>query len=197
MMQGGIPMGRVRRWLPVAAILTCAGLADGQPRSIDTARSVMTVHVYKAGVLSAFGHDHEISAPLAGGAVDVAARKVELHVNAEALRVQDATSDKDRAEIQATMLGAAVLDSANYKEIRFHSTGAEPAGAAAWKVNGELTLHGETRPVSMEVHERDGQFAGACRFKITDFGVKPVKAAGGAVRVKDEVEVEFNIQLAR
>jgi polyisoprenoid-binding protein YceI len=157
----------------------------------------MTVRVYKAGILSAFGHDHEISAPLSGGTVNVEGRKVELQVDTGALRVQDPkASGKDRAEIQATMLGPEVLDAANYKEIRFRSTSAEPAGAGAWRVKGELTLHGETRPVSMEVHERGGHYAGACRFHITDFGIKPVKVAGGTVRVKDEVQVEFDIQLA-
>lgn len=158
----------------------------------------MTVHVYKAGLLSAFGHDHEISAPLSGGTVDVEGRVVQLSVDARALRVQDAkASAADRAEIQATMLGAAVLDAANYKEIRFRSTGVEPAAARTWKVNGELTLHGQTRPVSMEVREQDGHYTGACRFRITDFRIQPVKAAGGTVRVKDEVQVEFDIQLAR
>ncbi len=158
----------------------------------------MTVHVYKAGLLSAFGHDHEISAPLSGGVVDLEGRKVELHVDAQTLRVQDPkASAGDRADIQANMLGADVLDAANYREIRFRSTGAQPAGERAWTVRGDLTLHGETRPVSLEVHERDGHFAGTCRFRITDFRIKPVRVAGGTIRVKDELQVEFDIQLAR
>jgi polyisoprenoid-binding protein YceI len=182
------------------AILTlaCAVAGNGQPRAIDTTKSAITVHVYKAGVLSAFGHDHEISAPIARGAVDVDQSKVELHVNAGELRVRDPkVSDKDRDEIQTTMLGSSVLDAENHKEIGFQSTGAESAGTNAWKVTGSLTLHGQSRPVTVDVHERDGHYAGACRFKITDFGIKPVKVAGGSVRVKDEVEIDFDIQLAR
>jgi polyisoprenoid-binding protein YceI len=178
--------------------LACAVPGNGQPRAIDTVRSTITVHVYKAGLLSAFGHDHQISAPVARGAVDAEGRKVELHVNAGALRVRDPkVSDKDRDEIQATMLGSDVLDAEKQKEIGFQSTGAESAGPGSWKVSGNLTLHGQTRPVSMDVHEKDGHYAGTCRFKYGDFGIKPVKAAGGAVRVKDEVEIEFDIQLAR
>ncbi len=181
-----------------ALILACSGPVSGQSHSIDTAKSSMTVHVYKTGVLSAFGHDHEISAPLASGSVDIQGRKVELHVDAGALRVQDPkVSDKDRAEIQTTMLGPEVLDAQNQKEIRFQSTSAEPAGAGAWKLAGQLTLHGMTQPVSMTVQEKDGHYSGTCRFDITRFGIKPVKAAGGAVRVKDEVQVNFDIQLTR
>jgi hypothetical protein len=189
--------GIARTWGLAVLGVVCAAPAIGQPRAIDTGRSVMTVHVYKAGLLSAFGHDHDISAP-AAGTVDVAGRGVELHVEAAALRVQDAkVSDKDRAEIQATMLGSAVLDAVHYPEIRFRSTSAESGGSGAWKVAGELTLHGETRAVSMDVHEKEGHYAGTCRLDITNFGIKPFKAAGGAVRVKDTVEIEFDIQLAR
>jgi polyisoprenoid-binding protein YceI len=189
---------KVRVWALAILSLACVTLASGQPRAIDTAKSVMTIHVYKAGMFSALGHDHEISAPIAGGSVDVQGRKVDLHVSAGALRVQDPkASDKDRGEIQANMLGRDVLDVENHKEIAFRSTGAEPAGAGTWKVSGELTLHGATHPVSMEVSERDGHYVGNCRFNITDFGITPIKAAGGTIRVKDEVQVQFDIQLAR
>jgi hypothetical protein len=33
--------------------------------------------------------------------------------------------------------------------------------------------------------------------KQTEFGIKPVKVAGGAVRVKDEIQIDLDIQLAR
>src|SRR5260370_25738961 len=103
----------------------CLASGFAQPRAIDAAKSVLTVHVYKAGVLSAFGHNHEISAPVAAGTVDVAVRKVEFHVAARSLEVRDSgVSEKDRNEIQTTMLGAAVLDVAHNPEIAFRSTSA-------------------------------------------------------------------------
>ena len=46
---------------------------------------------------------------------------MEFVVDARALRVVDSgVSDKDRADIQNTMLGPKVLDSAQSHEIRFH-----------------------------------------------------------------------------
>jgi polyisoprenoid-binding protein YceI len=179
------------------ASLTCAGVAFGQPVPIDTAKSTMTVRVYKSGALAAFGHDHEISAPIARGSVDAKAHSVELHVTASALRVNDAkASDKDRGEIQTTMLGPEVLDAQNNKEIAFQSTGVQEAGAGAWKVSGNLTLRGQTHPVSIDVRDNNGHYTGAVNLKISDFGIKQVKAAGGTVTVKDEVRIEFDIQLA-
>jgi polyisoprenoid-binding protein YceI len=172
-------------------------LGHAQPRTIDTAKSVMTVRVFKAGVLSAFAHDHEIAAPIASGTVDTTARKVELRTKAASLKVEDKeASEKDRAQIQSTMTGPEVLDVERHAEIVFRSTSAESAGGG-WQVHGELTLHGQTRPVVVEVREEGGHYIGTARLKQSDFDIKPVKVAGGTVRVKDEVRIEFNIVLAR
>jgi polyisoprenoid-binding protein YceI len=184
----------------VLAALSLAAVApsQAQPRDIDTSKSTVTVHVYKSGMLSALGHDHQISAPISGGTVDAKAHKVALHFATRTLHVDDAkSSEKDRGQVQANMLGPDVLDAENHKEISFESTGVTAAGAGVWKVTGNLNLHGQSRPVSMEVHETDGRYTGTCRFKITEFGIKPVKAAGGTVSVKDEVQLDFDIQLAR
>jgi polyisoprenoid-binding protein YceI len=60
-------------------------------------------------------------------------------------------SPKDHAEVQGTMLGAKVLDSENFPQIRFHSTGVEKLLSGKWKIRGDLTLHGQTHPVEVEV----------------------------------------------
>jgi polyisoprenoid-binding protein YceI len=167
-------------------------------RPIDTEKSVITVRAYKSGVLSAFGHDHEITAPIAGGSVDADTHRVELRVRAASLRVRDPKgSEKDHAEIQKTMLGPDVLDTERFGEIAFRSSSAESAGEGAWQVRGELTLHGSTKPVAVDVRESGGHYTGTARLKQSDFGIQPVRIAGGTVRVKDEVRIEFDIQLAR
>jgi hypothetical protein len=50
--------------------------------------------------------------------------------------------------------------------------------------------------VEVEVREDGEHYVGTSRFKQTEFGIQPVKVAGGTIRVKDEVRIEFNIQLA-
>jgi len=180
-----------------AAALVLIAAAVAAPRSIDTAKSTMTVHVAKAGALSAFGHDHEITAPLAGGEVDTDAHRVELHVRSASLKVVDPkASEKDRAEVQKNMAGAEVLDVEKYPEIRFRSVRAEQAGDG-WTVHGELTLHGQTRPVDVTVKEQSGRYVGSARLKQTEFGITPIKVAGGTVKVKDELKIDFDIALAR
>jgi polyisoprenoid-binding protein YceI len=164
------------------------------PREIDTQKSVMTVHVFKTGLFSAFGHEHEISAPIQKGEFNEGDRSVELTVDARAMRVMDQdVSTEDRAEIQATMLGPKVLASEEFPEIRFRSTAVERTGDNKWTVQGNLTLHGQTRPVRLEVEARSGHYQGAVELKQRDFGIEPVKVGGGTVKVKNELQVEFRI----
>jgi len=182
----------------VAAWVMAAAGVHAQPRPIDAKASSFTVRVFKAGVFSAFGHDHTITAPVANGTVDAGGRQVELHVTAASLRVVDTkASENDRVQVQKTMEGTEVLDVSRYPEIAFKSISAESKAGGVWTVRGNLTLHGATRPVTVEVKESGGHFTGAALLKQTDFGMKPVKVAGGTVKVKDEVRVEFDIQLAK
>ena len=178
-------------------VLAIAIPAGAQPRAIDTAHSTMTVLVGKTGAFSMMGHDHVVAAPIAKGAVDPSAHTVELQVAAASLRVTDEhVSDKDRAQIQQTMVGPQVLDASRFSDIVFRSTAAEAAGAGSWNVRGNLTLHGSTQSVTCAVREASGHYTGTVRFKQSEFGIKPVAVAGGAVRVKDEVQIQFDIQLA-
>jgi polyisoprenoid-binding protein YceI len=164
------------------------------PIEIDAGQSVMTVHVLKSGMFSAFGHEHEISAPIQQGTLSEKERSVELTVDARKMKVVDKdVSDKDRTEIQETMLGPKVLDTAKFPEIRFRSSSVDENGAGRWNVRGDLTLHGQSRPIKLEVQKQDGHYRGRAEFKQTDFGISPVSGGGGTVKVKDELRVEFEI----
>ena len=119
---------------------------------------------------------------------------MEVHVGAQALRVIDPdVSEKERAEVQKTMLGQEVLDSERNREIVFKSTGAEAAGQGRWTVRGNLTLRGQTRAVTVQVTLKDDHYTGKAIVKLTDFGIKPPGKAG--IRAKDEVQIEFDVLL--
>ena len=164
------------------------------PIPFDTEKSVMTIRVFKTGFFSAFGHEHEVSAPIREGWFRMEEPAAELVVDARQLRVMDKdVSDKDRAEIQETMLGAKVLDSQQFPEIRFRSTRVDRLGDGKWVVLGDLTLHGQTRQIKVEVEGDPGHYRGSAEVRQKDFGITPVTVAGGTVKVKDEVRVEFEI----
>jgi polyisoprenoid-binding protein YceI len=178
-----------------ACLFTTNVVAEQHP--IDPEHSSLTLHVGKAGALSAFGHEHEIRATISGGSAETGEHpSVELHLNARELKVIDKDeSDKTRAEVQSTMLGPEVLDSQRFNDIAFKSTSAEPDGEGKWTLKGNLTLHGQTRPVIVHVALKDGRYGGEAVVKQTDFGITPPGKMG--VRAKDEVRVEFEVQLSR
>lgn len=188
----------MRAGILAATLLVWAGSAPAQQHAIAAEQSTLTIRVDKSGLFSAFGHTHEIRAPILRGVADILEHaSAEVHVDARALRVVDRdVSEKDRAEIQKTMLGPEVLDSERFPEIVFRTTSAESAGAGRWTLRGNLTLHGETRAVTVEAILKNGHYTGHATVKQTEFGMKPVRVAGGAVRVKDEVRIEFDVQLA-
>jgi len=181
----------------IAAIsLVCVLGVSAQQRNIDAQKSVLKIHVGKTGALSGLGHEHEVSAPIHSGTVDTGSHPaVEIHVNARELRVIDKNdSEKNRAEVQNTMLGAEVLDSEGHQEIVFKSTGAKSVGPGRWVLQGNLTLRGQTRPIIVQVTLKDGHYTGEAKVKQTDFGINPPGKAG--VRAKDEVTIEFDVTLA-
>jgi polyisoprenoid-binding protein YceI len=106
-------------------------------------------------------------------------------------------SGDTRANIQATMPSAEVLDVGDFPEIHFQSTGVESIGTDHWVINGNLDLHDQTHPISCEVALKDGLYEGTAMLKQSEFGITPVKIAGGAVKVEDEVEVAFSIALLK
>lgn len=169
-----------------------AGPATGKP--IDTDRSVLTVRVYKTGLFSAFAHDHEIRAPIKSGVLDEEKNAVEFTVDSRSLRVLDPKdSDSERADIQNTMLGPKVLDSEKFPEIRFRSVSVGEAGEGKWIVRGDLTLHGQTHQLKLDVQGNDAHYTGAVVLSQKEFGITPISLAGGSVKVKDELRIEFEI----
>jgi hypothetical protein len=181
-----------------AAIVILAG-PDQPEQAIDTERSSLTVHVGKAGLLSAAAHEHWVNAPIAGGtiAADGYTPAVRFTVDARRLSVrpEKGVTDKDRAEVQSNMQSK-VLESNMYPNIVFGSTEVRRTGVVVWGVSGDLTLHGVTKPVSVDVTRQNDAYLGTVRIKHTEFGIQPIKIGGGVVRMKDELEISFRVYTA-
>ncbi len=175
-------------------VLFISGLALAAPVSVDTQKSTLTVRVYKSGFFSAFAHDHEISAPMDSGSFTEQSPSVEISITAAKLKVMDQeSSESERGKIQKTMLGPEVLDADQFKEIRFHSTKVDAAGEGSWQVTGDLTLHGQTHSVTFKVNKSNGHYQGSAELKQRDFGITPISIAGGGVKVKDQLRIEFDV----
>ncbi len=118
-------------------------------------------------------------------------------VNVAGMKVVDAdASESDRADVQQRMLGPEVLDAAKFHEIHFVSESVESIGESKWRVYGQLTLHGQTKPVVLETSLENGHYRGTATVLQTNYGITPIKVAGGTIKVKDEVQIEYDIVLA-
>ncbi len=97
------------------------------------------------------------------------------------------------------------LDVAKYPTITFKSTKVEADGPNKWKVTGDLTLHGVTKPVVLDVESSGAPVsmggkthAGAAatmKIKRSDFGLTWNKALeAGGVMVGDEVAISIDVE---
>jgi polyisoprenoid-binding protein YceI len=107
------------------------------------------------------------------------------------------------------LTGPQWLDAAQYPAITFKSTKVEVTGANTAKVTGDFTLHGVTRPVSLDVvfnggyagHPMDPNarigFSAKGVFNRSDFGIAfGVPAPGTTMGVSDAVNVAIEAEFS-
>jgi len=122
---------------------------------------------------------------------------VAVDADASSLRVQEgsggmqALQDEDRENIRQT-IDDEVLHG---QTIAFRSSEVRPGGAGL-RVDGELTLNGETRPLGFDLAlTADGRLEASAVVKQSDWGMKPYTGLFGALKVVDEVEVAIEATL--
>ena len=168
--------------------------------------SRFTVQAFAEGLFSAFGHDPVIQirdfigeVHFVPGSFDNASLKITVDPNS--LAVSDDVKEKDRLEIEQTMRNE-VLETSKYSEIVFTSSNISvnrlAQGRCSARVIGELTLHGVTQKniwISAEatISEDRLQAKGEFSLKQSDFGIKPYSAAGGTIKLKNELKFFFDM----
>ena len=190
-----------------AALAASVAVAAAGPRTftVDAERSRATIEVGKTGAFSFAGHTHEVEAPLTSGVVhldpDTPARSdVRLEFNAAAMHLTGKEPAGDAPKVTEAMLGPQVLDVKKFPSITFESTAVTATGtlpSLTLSVAGNLTIRSTPKPVTVPVAVKvDGATltaTGRFTIKQTDFGIKPISAGGGAVKVKDELTITFTI----
>jgi polyisoprenoid-binding protein YceI len=172
--------------------------------AIDSAQSLITVVVRRGGPMARFGHDHVVAsravtgfaAPDAGRA-DFQFRLDALTVDEEALRnAAGLTTQPDADAIAGTRnnMLTRVLEAQTYPLVLLHAQRSAP-GAPSVRLT--VTLHGvsKTLDVPVKFEESAGRLAASGAFTLlqTDFGITPMSVLGGAMRVEDQMELQFRI----
>jgi polyisoprenoid-binding protein YceI len=186
----------------LVAISVSLPLCDGQEAyRLDPTTSVIQIHLDTAGALGFMGHSHLIQTPIEVGSFvyypsDPGKSSVEVTVDASALQVLDPKRPaKERKEIQATMQSDRLLGIKQYPKIVFRSVRIEPLGRNHLRITGNLTIRSQTHPVTVDATLEQGgaqlKAAGKSQFQQTTFGMRPVTAGLGTVRVRDQMTLSF------
>jgi hypothetical protein len=197
----------------------------GAPYDIVPQASLLTILVYRAGALASAGHNHVIASHDLSGTIYVASEilqsSFEVHVPVATLTVDEATlraqqpaaefpadvSESAKQGTRRNMLGEALLDAEHNPEIVLRALQLSPAAAAAADSTAVLahvqsSVRGQERTFIVPVRLRlgsDGTLEASGEFPLrqSELGLTPFSALLGALQVKDEMQVRFQIVARR
>jgi polyisoprenoid-binding protein YceI len=171
--------------------------------TIDTTASRFTVQAFATGMLSAFGHNPSIGIRDYDGDIQFVPDTYEkalvrVTVRTGAMEVLDELKSDDRKKLEQLMYGE-VLDVQRFPAAAYESEQITVQKLSddllVAHLSGELSFRGVTQPLSFDARvTRMGtmlRISGEFSLRQSDYGIKAVSFAGGALRLKDEVKFSF------
>ena len=176
---------------------------------IDTRHSWVQIKVFRGGRLARLGHNHIVSTHLIRGLAaqgprtgqaDLYISLTDLVVDRPDLRRQagrqfdSRPSANDVAATRANMLGDRVLDAARLPFVELSLEFADGIASTAIKLK-QVSV-----PVDIQISlprppSRVPPINGSFNLRLSEFGIEPFTALGGALRVVDEIQVKYQLQL--
>lgn len=161
----------------------------------------LLVDTTRTGLGAKAGHDLTIEVTRWHGdaTVDPAGSSVTVEVDAESFAVREGTggvkplTGADREEIRK-ILREKILRTGRHPTITFRSTRVDGT-AESFRIEGDLTIVGVTRPVVMQCSLAEDRVHGSATIVQSQWGIRPYSAFFGALKVNDEVAVRFDIGL--
>ncbi len=175
---------------------------------LDTNSGNLYVYTFKEGLLSKLAHDLliditdfkvNLDVPKAG----FASGNLELEIQANSLKVicalkdgerTDALKEKDIADIERDM-GVKVLHPDKYPTANFCSKAIKEKDGG-YRINGDLSLHGVTKSIDFDIDTNGGNLKGMITLLQKDYGIKPFKAMMGTLKIKNEINIGFDLSLS-
>lgn len=163
---------------------------------LDSSKAEVLVFTFKEGLLSAVAHDLKLQ--LTRFTIEHEAERYVAEFEPGSIRVVTAVKDgKDdpstlsasaKGDIEKNTLGD-VLDVRKHPTARFESVRVSDTA-----MEGRLTLHGVTKPLTGTVRKSPGVSTAEFRFDQRDFGIKPFSAMLGTLKIKPEVLVRVSLR---
>jgi polyisoprenoid-binding protein YceI len=190
-------------YAPFAAADSNAPVPAGAYK-VDKLHTSLTFRVSHLGFSSWTARFTEVDANLKFDPARLGASSVDVSVDPRSIE-----ADNVPDSFLTTLAGEGWLDAAKYPKLTFISKSVEVTGPNTFRLNGELTLHGVTRPVTLAARYNGGYashpyeanarvgFSATGSFKRSDFGVTAgLPAPGTTFGVGDEVSVILESEFA-
>ncbi len=187
-----------RNLLSLAFVLAFASSAAAQVETwnIDPAHTAAQFSVRHMGISTVRGAFTKLNGSVQYDPGDLSKTMITATIDASSVDTRVEMRDKD-------LRGPNFLDVANYPTLTFKSKRAESAGPGKLKITGDLTLHGTTKEVELNVEgpsapikdPRGNLHMGASastKISRKDFGV-----SGAPGMVGDEVSIILDIELVK
>jgi polyisoprenoid-binding protein YceI len=180
----------------VAALASAASAAGWQIDPVHSSVQFSIRHMMVSNVRGEFG---KVSGTVRMEGDDPTQAVVEATIDAGSIDTREPKRDEH-------LRSPDFLDTAKYPTITFKSKKVERAGADKWKLSGDLTLHGVTREVVLDVEgsgtpvkDLQGKMrAGAhatTKLDRKDFGIVWNKLLdGGGIALGNEVQVVIDVE---
>jgi len=189
----------MNRLIITAAIIALSAPWAGAQSSnwtADPAHSDVSFSIRHMGISNVRGH-FSVTASITLNAVDITKSTVNATIDVSSIDTGEQGRDTD-------IIGADWFDTTHFRDATFVSTSVARSGDHL-TVNGNLTLHGVTRPVILEAegptgpvngtdHRPHAGFTATTTIKRTDFGIGPNFPVA---MVGDEVKLEIDLEIIR
>ncbi len=191
--------------LVAAAVLLCAAASNGWAQAveyqIDPVHSSAQFSVRHLMISNVRGEFAQVTGTVIYDPKNLKASSVEATIDATSINTHEPKRDED-------LKSSNFFDVAKYPTLTFKSTKVEPAGEGKLRVTGDLTIHGVTKAVALEVEGPSPEVKMGANIKSgasasttihrKDFGLTWNRVLeGGGVVVGDEVKITLEIEMGR
>lgn len=163
--------------------------------------ATISIFTYRGGLLARLAHDLQFS--VRQHEFTVKGRHVQGFCAASSLVVVGVMTDtgldrrvlsfNDRQMISDAVRNV-VLQSDTYPRIEFEGDiVGEPSGTL--RLIGQLHVRGASHMISSELTVLGDRLQSTLELKPSDFGIKPFKALGGAIKLRDHVRITLEVYL--
>jgi len=175
------------------AVSTCAGADTWQIDPMHTAAQFSVRHM---GISTVRGAFTKVSGSVQYDPADPSKTVIDVTIDAASIDTRVTMRDND-------LRGTNYFDVAKFPTLTFKSKRVEAAGSGKLKVIGDLTIHGVTKEVTLEIEgpsepmkdPRGNVHMGASattKINRKDYGV-----SGGAMMVGDEIPITIDVEMVR